>query len=131
VSTVPFQALQGLGLETIIGLHAGINAETSWIIKAVRRWYSSSNKRWQDAWLALPAPAPYKRLSQGMIHVVASYQQGLHPPAGATLITMNPPNAWWGFHRSPEAIVAGEMAMKRFLNLEDSRTPASNIIEDV
>jgi hypothetical protein len=127
VSTVPFQALQfldmeqSLGVQQLIGLHAGINAEASWFIKGLRKWYGPGDKRWQDVWLALPAPASYKRLSRGLIHVVASYQQRLRPPDGATLISMNPPNAWWDFHRSPEAIKAGEVAMQQFLSLEDSK----------
>jgi predicted acylesterase/phospholipase RssA len=116
VSTVPFQALQSLGSHHLIGLHAGINAEASVFIKGLRRWYASSPKRWQDVWLALPAPQSYKRLSRGLIHVLASYQQKLQPPDGATLISMNPPNAWWDFHRSPEAITAGEVAMKNYLD---------------
>ena len=134
VSTVPFQALQcldrsldtpslhthSLDAQQLIGLHAGINAEASWFIKSLRKWYGPSPKRWQELWLVLPAPAPYKRLSKGLIQVLASYQQRLQPPQGASLISMNPPNAWWDFHRSPEAIAAGETAMRQFL-VEDAK----------
>jgi predicted acylesterase/phospholipase RssA len=116
ISTVPFQALQVLGSHHLLGLHAGINAEASMFIKGLRKWYGSSSKAWRDLWLALPAPSPYKRLSRGLIHVLASYQQKLQPPQGATLISMNPPIAWWDFHRSPEAIAAGEVAMKNYLD---------------
>lgn len=115
VSTVPFQALQTLGAETLLGLHAGINAEASGFIRGLRRWYGSSPKSWRGVWLAMPAPQPYKRLTLSLLHALASYQQKLAPPQGATLIRMNPPNAWWDFHRSPDAIAAGEVAMKRYL----------------
>ncbi len=115
VSTVPYQALQTLKVDTLLGLHAGINAEASGFIWGLRRWYGPRTKRWQDIYLALPAPRPYRRLSKSLVHMLASYQKRLSPPEGAALINMNPPNAWWDFHRSPEAIAAGEMTMKHYL----------------
>ncbi len=115
VSTVPYQALQTLKVDTLLGLHAGINAEASGVIWGLRWWYGSSTKRWQDIYLELPAPRPYKRLSKSLIHMLVSYQQRLLPPEGAALISMNPPNSWWDFHRSLEAIAAGETAMKHYL----------------
>jgi predicted acylesterase/phospholipase RssA len=117
VSTVPFPALASFGLspQQMLGIHAGIDAEASSFIRALRHWYKGSSKRWQDVWLSLPAPAPYKRLSQSLIHVLASYQQRIEAPAGATLISTRPPISWWDFHRSLEAIHAGENAMREGL----------------
>lgn len=117
ISTVPFPALASFGLEPrqMLGIHAGINAEASSFIRALRRWNASSSKRWQKVWLSLPAPAPYKRLSQSLVHVLASYQQRIEAPQGATLISTRPPISWWDFHRSLEAIQAGERAMREGL----------------
>jgi predicted acylesterase/phospholipase RssA len=117
ISTVPFPALASFGLrpEQMLGIHAGIDAEASSFIRVLRHWYATSSKRWQDVWLSLPAPAPYKRLSQSLIHVLASYQQRIKAPAGATLISTRPPISWWDFHKSLEAIKAGENAMREGL----------------
>jgi predicted acylesterase/phospholipase RssA len=122
ISTVPFPALGDFGLrpEQMLGIHAGIDAEASAFIRALRRWYASSSKRWQKVWLSLPAPAPYKRLSHSLIHVLASYQQRIEAPVGATLISTRPDIAWWDFHRSLEAIRAGEAAMRQALKLKVS-----------
>jgi predicted acylesterase/phospholipase RssA len=117
VATVPFPALKALGLhpEQMLGIHAGIDAEASPFIRALRNWYATSPKRWQEVWLSLPAPAPYKRLSQSLIHVLASYQQRVEAPQGATLISTRPLISWWDFHKSLEAIYAGEVAMRKGL----------------
>jgi predicted acylesterase/phospholipase RssA len=117
VATVPFPALANFGLrpEQMLGIHAGIDAEASPFIRVLRHWYTTSPKRWQDVWLSLPAPAPYKRLSQSLVHVLASYQQRIEAPRGATLISTRPPISWWDFHKSLEAIYAGEVAMRKGL----------------
>jgi predicted acylesterase/phospholipase RssA len=114
ISTVPFPALESFALrpEQMLGIHAGIDAEASLFIRWLRRWNESSSKRWQKVWLSLPAPASYKRLSQSLIHVLGSYQQRIEAPHGATLISTRPPVAWWDFHKSAEAIRAGEVAMR-------------------
>jgi predicted acylesterase/phospholipase RssA len=118
VSTVPFPALVSFGLrpEQMLGIHAGIDAEASPFIRVVRDWYATSPKRWQTLWLSLPAPGPYKRLSQSLIYVLASYQQRIEAPVGATLVSTRPAIAWWDFHKSLEAIKAGEVAMREGLN---------------
>jgi predicted acylesterase/phospholipase RssA len=114
ISTVPFPALAAFGLrpEQMLGLHAGIDAEASPFIRSLRTWYKGSSKRWQKVWLALPAPAPYKRLTKSLLYVLASYQQRISAPEGATLVSTRPPIAWWDFHKSLEAIHAGEKAMR-------------------
>jgi predicted acylesterase/phospholipase RssA len=114
ISTVPFPGLQTLGFkpEQMLGIHAGIDAEASPFIRSLRRWYSSSPKRWQKVWLSLPAFPPYKRLTKSLLYVLASYQQRITAPEGATLISTRPPIAWWDFHKSLEAIQAGEGAMR-------------------
>jgi predicted acylesterase/phospholipase RssA len=113
ISTVPFPGLQALEFkpEQMLGIHAGINAEASAFIRALRKWYGGSSKRWQEVWLLLPAPAPYKRLTKSLLYVLASYQQRITAPKGATLISTRPPISWWDFHKSLEAIHAGERAM--------------------
>jgi predicted acylesterase/phospholipase RssA len=117
ISTVPFPGLQALGFEPeqMLGIHAGIDAEASPFIRSLRHWYSGSSKRWQDVWVSLPAPAPYKRLTKSLLYVLASYQQRITAPEGATLISTRPPIAWWDFHKSLEAIRAGERAMREGL----------------
>jgi hypothetical protein len=65
--------------------------------------------------------APYKRLSQSFIYVLASYQQRIEAPQGATLISTRPPIAWWDFHKSLEAIRAGENAMREGLKKVESK----------
>jgi predicted acylesterase/phospholipase RssA len=119
ISTVPFPGLQHFGLrpQQMLGIHAGINAEASPFIRWLRRWYSSSSKGWQKVWLSLPAPAPYKRLTKSLLYVLASYQQRITAPEGATLVSTRPPIAWWDFHKSLEAIAAGERAMREGLEL--------------
>jgi predicted acylesterase/phospholipase RssA len=113
IATVPFPGLQALGFkpQQMLGIHAGINAEASPFIRSLRNWYRGSSKRWQDVWLSLPAPAPYKRLTKSLLYVLASYQQRITAPEGATLVSTRPPIAWWDFHKSLEAIHAGERAM--------------------
>ncbi|MGL4609298.1 MAG: patatin-like phospholipase family protein [Trueperaceae bacterium] len=122
VATVPFPGLAALGVESqhMLGIHAGIDAEASPFIRGVRTWYGSSSKRWQELWLSLPAPAPYKRLSQSLLHVLASYQQGVSAPPGARLLQTRPPVAWWDFHKSLEAIRAGERAMQEELERQEA-----------
>ncbi len=117
IATVPFPALAAMGLkpEQMIGIHAGIDAEASSFIHWLRNWYASSPKRWQKVWLSLPAPAPYKRLTKSLLYVLASYQQRIEAPKGATLISTRPMISWWDFHKSLEAIRAGERAMREGL----------------
>ncbi len=117
ISTVPFPALKALGFkpEQMLGIHAGIDAEASPFIRWLRRWYGSSSKRWQDIFLSLPAPSPYKRLNRSLIYVLASYQQRIEAPQGATLISTRPKVAWWDMHKSLEAIRSGEVAMREGL----------------
>jgi predicted acylesterase/phospholipase RssA len=117
ISTVPFPGLQALGFkpEQMLGIHAGIDAEASPFIRSLRKWYGGSSKRWQEVWLSLPAPAPYKRLTKSLLYVLASYQQRITAPEGATLISTRPPISWWDFHKSLEAIHTGEQAMREGL----------------
>jgi predicted acylesterase/phospholipase RssA len=128
IATVPFPGLQALGFkpEQLLGIHAGIDAEASPFIHSLRHWYSSSSKRWQEVWLSLPAPAPYKRLTKSLLYVLASYQQRITAPEGATLISTRPPISWWDFHKSLEAIQAGERAMREGLEKreEEEAVPA-------
>ena len=116
VSTVPFQALENNGLATIIGLHAGVRVEQSSFIKAVRRMHNSSLGQWYEKMLqTFPLPTAWHLLNKGMVRVIASYSQTLTAPEESYLVNLAPPIAWWDFHRSPEAIQAGEAAMAEAL----------------
>ena len=112
VATVPLAAFNSKDFDVIVGLHAGISVEESWVIKQLLRFRKTDVGKWWERMLeTFPAPAAYQRLNRGIVRIFASYEQTLDIPKGAELIDLSPPIAWWDFHRTPEAIAAGEAAM--------------------
>lgn len=125
VEAVPFRALQSLSPDRIIAVHAGVDAESSWLIANLRRLAAS---RLGMAWARLTrhtVPSTSMRsLARGLSCALASYLCQQEVPPGALLVRANPPLSWWDFHRSPEAIAAGERAMSSALDaFAPSATP--------
>ncbi len=117
VATVPFAALNHQPLNLRLGLHAGINAERSRLVGWIRRWQNSyPGQSLRRTLLNMPGPALWQRSCKASAHVLASYGQRVLAPSEHHLIHMNPPISWWDFHRSPEAIQAGEQAMCHMLD---------------
>ena len=119
VATVPFSALDGMGTTLRIGLHAGIPTAESRLVDTMRRWQASARgRRLQDKLLSVRGGNAWAGLLRGLARVQASYEQGVAAPPGALLISTNPPLSWWDFHKSPQAIDAGERvtleALERF-----------------
>ena len=116
VEAVPFRALQVLRPATIIGIHAGVDPQSSAIVRLLRRLAVSrlgvAWSRWTDG---LVPTTSLRSLARGISCALASYSCEQTVPEGALLVRADPPLSWWDFHRSPEAIAAGELAMTRAL----------------
>lgn len=116
IEAVPFQAAQVLGNRLILGLHAGIDTEHSWVVHFLQRM-----ARWQPArravhWAgALNVAHPVGRLGRGLVWAGRSYLRSQPVPAGAVLLRLNPRVAWWDFHRAAQAAAEGEMTMQQLL----------------
>jgi NTE family protein len=112
VEAVPFAALQGLGVARMLGVHAGIDADRSRVISFVRRWTRASAASRSSQ---LPPLAdvgnPWRVLARGLRLAAYSYQHRVVAPPNGVVVRVLPKVAWWDFHRSPEAIAAGERAM--------------------
>jgi len=116
VETVPFRALQTLQPELVIGLHAGLDVNNSRIILGIRRFNASrTGRRFQRLATRLRPVGPFGQIVRGMAVWVRSYSRALRAPHGGLLVHEEPPAAWWDFHKSPQAIVAGERAMRQAL----------------
>lgn len=116
VEAVPFGALKELGAYRAIGVHAGIDADSSRLVAALRLFATSrAGRAWERVAGSLSPRGRFGALMRGMAQLLASYLRPQVVPDGALLVTVDPPIAWWDFHRSPEAIAAGEEAMERAL----------------
>ena len=111
VEAVPFRALARLDPERSLGLHAGIDAGRSRVIRFVRWLHGTpAGARWRDWLLARGASGPWRRLARSTALAAKSYERGLEVPPGARLVSSYPRVAWWDFHRMDEAIAAGRLA---------------------
>ena len=111
VEAVPFRALARLNPERSLGLHAGIDAGRSRVIRFVRWLHATpAGARWRDWLLARGAAGPWRRLARSTALAAKSYERGLEVPSGARLVSSYPRVAWWDFHRMDEAIAAGRRA---------------------
>jgi NTE family protein len=116
VETVPFRALSTLDPELVIGLHAGIDVEHSRLVRFIRRFNASRwGRRFQRLAARSRANGPFGQMTRGLAISLRSYSHGLRAPRGGLLVREDPPTAWWDFHKSPQAILAGEQAMRAAL----------------
>jgi predicted acylesterase/phospholipase RssA len=120
VEAVPFRALQTLRPGRIIGIHAGVDPDGSTLVAALRRLAASRLGRlWARATERIVPNTSVKSLARGLSCALASYLCEQTIPPGALLVRADPPLSWWDFHRSPEAIAAGEVAMRQALESYD------------
>lgn len=116
IEPVPFRALAALGPREVWGVHAGIDVRTSRPLRWLRGLeHSRVGRRLEAAVDSLEALDPISRLLRGFALSLRSYRHPVCAPAGATLLRIDPRIAWWDFHRSPQAIAAGERATRRML----------------
>lgn len=119
---VPFRALATLGPKRAWGVHAGIEVEASAVLRWVRRMERTRpGRRLETSLDRLRGRDPLRRLLRGMALSLRSYRHAVRPPEGATLMRVDPRIAWWDFHRSPEAVAAGERAARRLLDACEGR----------
>ncbi|MEX2536465.1 MAG: patatin-like phospholipase family protein [Trueperaceae bacterium] len=118
VEAVPFQALRTLRPGRMIGVHAGLDPKSSTLVRLLRRLGASKlSAAWAGASAGLSPTTALRSLVRGISCALGSYACEQTVPAGALLVRADPPLSWWDFHRSPEAIAAGEAAMNRALDV--------------
>jgi len=116
VETVPFRALETLGVPLMIGVHAGVDVSRSRFVRAVRRLAASRRGRaYYRRTGALGARGAARQLARGLAISARSYSRPVRAPRGAYVVSVDPGVAWWDFHRSPQSIAAGEAAMAALL----------------
>lgn len=117
VEAVPFRALNTLAPDRIIGVHAGIDAQNSPLMAHLRGFSASRiGRAWARITRNVMPTTSLRSLARGISCALASYLCDQVVPEGALLVRANPPLSWWDFHRSPEAIAAGERAMSKALD---------------
>jgi predicted acylesterase/phospholipase RssA len=117
VEAVPFRALQSLSPARMIGVHAGVDPDSSSLVAGLRRLAASRlGTAWARATRDTAPTTSLRSLARGISCALASYLCDQEVPAGALLVRADPPLSWWDFHRSPEAIAAGEAAMRDALD---------------
>jgi NTE family protein len=122
VEPVPFAALAELGPTRMVGVHTGLELAGSTALGRLRALDRSAVGRWLHRVAAgMRGATPWGRLVIGLSLSLRSYRHDARAPAGAELITVAPPIAWWDFHRSPVAIEAGERAVRAWLADRPSR----------
>lgn len=123
IEAVPFRALAALAPGRLLGIHTGIDAQRSKLIGFIRRAQRRGwGKRWLDWSLARGVAGPWSRLWRGLALAAAAYERGVDVPRDAYLLHTRPPVAWWDFHRSEEAVVAGVRAATEAYDHGDLRT---------
>jgi NTE family protein len=124
VEPVPFAALAELRPTRMVGVHTGLELAGSTALGRLRALDRSAVGRWLHRVAAgMRGATPWGRLVIGLSLSLRSYRHDARAPAGADLITVAPPIAWWDFHRSPVAIEAGERAMRAWLAGRPARAP--------
>src|SRR5690606_22256200 len=109
-------SLDGLPVQTRIGVHAGVDVSRSRFILAVRRFAAS--KRGRDFYRRasrIEPEGPFGQMLKGVAISLRSYSRPVRAPRGAYLLSAAPDIAWWDFHKSPQAIAAGEHRMRELL----------------
>jgi predicted acylesterase/phospholipase RssA len=116
VETVPFRALGGFRAETKIGVHAGVDVRHSRMILRIRRFNASRlGRTFYRTAARLGSAGPFGQMARGLAISLRSYSRSIRAPQGHVLVSVDPGVAWWDFHRSPQAIAAGERAMTQAL----------------
>lgn len=117
VQAVPFAALDGSAAAVKVGVHAGVDVQRSRLIRRIRRFNAS---RWGRDFQRVAARAsslgPLGQMTRGLAISLRSYSRAVRAPRGCRLVTVDAGISWWDFHRSPQAIAAGERAMQRLLD---------------
>ena len=111
LAPVPFPALAGAAGAWQLGVQAGVDVRRSRLVRTIRRFNVSGMGRAFDrrARQATGLGA-LSQILRGVSISLSSYSRGVRVPTGATLLRVDPGIAWWDFHRSPNAIAAGELA---------------------
>lgn len=116
VEPVPFSSLPAATGVVRLGVHAGVDVRRSSLVRAIRRFNAS---RTGQAFLRRGARVepngPLGQIYRGLAISLGSYSHALQAPADATLLRLDPPMAWWDFHKSPLAIQVGERAMSELI----------------
>jgi NTE family protein len=117
IEAVPFQAVQSLGPDVILGLHAGIDTAhsrfVSWLERTSRqRWARSLARTMESGSIG----SPVGRLTRGVVWAARSYLRPQPVPAGALLLRTDPGIAWWDFHKSSQAVAEGTKSMRSALS---------------
>jgi predicted acylesterase/phospholipase RssA len=114
-ATVPFAGIANTRLQ--LGLHSGIHAERSWLIRLLRRWYKLKPVQTALQPMDTRDTTSGHHLRLGLSRLMGSYRQMITAPEGAHLIHLHPNIAWWDFHKAQRAIAAGEQAMESALKI--------------
>lgn len=113
---VPYSALASIWGGPAVGVHAGLDLAGSAALRRLRAVDAGSfGRRLHELAGARRGSNWWSRLLVGMSLSLRSYRHDHAAPEGAVLITVSPPISWWDFHRSPEAIAAGERAVREWL----------------
>lgn len=116
VEPVPFSTLGGGDGVRKLGVHAGVDVRSSKVVRAIRAFNVTPFGR---AFLAhgerVTPRGPIGQIYRGLTISLGSYSRGLRVPADATLLRVEPHISWWDFHKSPDAVLAGERAMRELL----------------
>lgn len=116
VETVPFRALGGFHAATKIGVHAGVDVRRSRMIRRIRRFNASRfGRNFYRTAARLGSAGPFGQMARGLAISLRSYSRSVRAPQGHVLVSVDSGIAWWDFHRSPQAIAAGERAMTQAL----------------
>mgnify|MGYP000244274177 CR=1 FL=1 len=125
VATVPFAALADMNTTLNIGIHTGVQ-ENSRFVHSLRRWHASAlGRAWQRQLLKVQGRSVWASFIRGLARVQASYEQRITAPEDALLISIDPPLAWWDFHKISDAIAVGEQVTLGALERWQAQTPSA------
>jgi NTE family protein len=109
---VPFRALGAAPGALRLGVQAGVDVRRSLIVRFIRRFNASSAGRALDRYAeAATGSGTTTQMVRGVALALGSYSRQHAAPTGSALLRVDPGIAWWDFHRSPQAIQAGQQAM--------------------
>lgn len=113
LAPIPFRALEGAPGALRLGVQTGVDVRRSGIVRAIRRFnVSRAGRAFKKRADAAKGYGAYSQMLRGVSISFSSYSRGIRVPTGAVLLRVDPGIAWWDFHRSPQAIAAGEAAAR-------------------